>query len=514
MYKYVRKLSLFLLMAFSLTLPLVQTAAAQSTDGPNDPAEFEAFLDAYLAEQMETHHIPGAVFSLVKDGKVFFTKGYGYADLENQIPFDPQQSVLTTASLGKAFTAVAVLQLADQGLIDINEDFRPYINHFELPDDYPGTLTFAHLLTHTDGFEARVIGGGAFAEEDLRPLEDILADYIPAQIASPGTAMTYGNFAANLAGYLVAEISGVPFEQYVADNILGPLGMQDSTFDQRLSPEMRARVVEAYEYQEGEHVQMPFFYINYAPEGGLRTTAADMDRFMLALLNGGEYQGERILSEESARMMFTQQYAPAPKVAGITYGLFEHFEDGHRVLLRDGDGVGTRTRMIIFPDQGMGLFISYNSGDSNLRLEIASAFLDHYYPVAGSSAPVPMDGYQQRASQYAGTYRPFQADTTTFGKSMYFFSQLIEVGVTNEGYLSIATAGLGGGDQSSSFGGFEGSSLWVEVEPLYFERVDGKGQLAFIEDDAGQITQMISGQGTIAPLLNCPGLRARVSMSY
>ncbi len=192
--------------------------------------------------------------------------------------------------------------------------------------------------------------------------------------------------------------------------------------------------------------------------------------------------------------MFSQQFAPHPLTGGVSYGLFEHLENGRQLFLRDGDGVGTRSRMVIFPEQDMGFFISYNCGESGLRMDIVSAFLDHYYPVAGSPAPVPLDGYQERASQFVGTYRPLQADITTFGKSMYFFSQQVEVTATDEGYLSIAGVGMLG-DQSSAMGGFEGTSLWVEVKPLYFERVDGKGQLAFIQDEAGNIIQMISGQG-------------------
>jgi hypothetical protein len=254
---------------------------------------------------------------------------------------------------------------------------------------------------------------------------------------------------------------------------------------------MLSRLAIGYDYQDGHQEPVPFFYIRYAPAGGLRTTAADMDHFMLALLNRGEYNGTRIMDEQTVEMMFTQQFAPDPKMAGITYGLFEHFENGQRVLLRDGDGVGTRSRMVLFPEQNMGFFISYNSGDSNLRLNIVSAIMDRYFPDTAST-PVPMDGYTERADMFTGTYRPLQADITTFGKSMYFFSQLVEVTATDEGYLSIAEAS---GEQSSVMGGFEGTSLWVEVEPLYFERVDGKGQLSFVQDEAGNVIQMISGQG-------------------
>ena len=473
------------------------TELAQSkpqSSGPSDPAAFEAFLDAYLAEQMETHHIPGVVFTMVKDGEVFFSKGYGYANLEKQTPMDSEDSVLITASLAKVFTAVGILQLNERGVIDLQEDVRPYFKDFPLKTSFDEPLTFANLLTHTDGFEARMIGVAAQSQDDLLPLGKLLETYAPTQLYPPGKYMTYGDYASNLSGYLTQEISGVPFEQYMAENILAPLGMTSSSFYQPPSDELLNREAVGYEYQNGHQEPIVNFYTRYGPSGGLRTTAADMNRFMLALLNGGEYEGARILNQSTVDVLFTQQFTPLPGMSGITYEMFEHFENGQRALLRDGDGVGTRNRMILFPDENLGFFISYNSDDSNLRLNIVSAFLDKYYPATGSTTPVPMDGHQERTRQFTGVYRYLQADTTTFGKSMFFFSQLVEVTDTDEGYLSIVTRGMGG-DQSSVMGGFEGTSLWVEVEPLYFERVDGKGQLAFVQDESGHIIQMITGQG-------------------
>ena len=487
-----RKTTLFIFLSIAILFCVVRPVTAQGY-GPTDPAELESFLDAYLAEQMDEHHIPGVVITFVKDGEVFFSKGYGYTDIERQVPFDPEQTLLTTASLGKAFTAVGVLQLNERGVIDLHEDVRPYFKDFQLETRFDEPLTFANLLTHTDGFEARMIGVAAQTQDDLLPLGQLIHAYTPTQVYPPGEYMTYGDFAANLSGYMTQEISGQPFEQYMDNNILAPLGMTSSTFNQHLSNEMMNRLATGYEYQDGQQEAVPFFYIRYAPQGGLRTTATDMNQFMLVLLNGGTYDNAQILNEKTVQMMFTQQFAPDPKMAGITYGLFEHFENGQRVLLRDGDGVGTRSRMVLFPEQDMGFFISYNSGDSNLRMNIVSAIMDRYFPDP-TSAPVPMEGYQERANMFTGTYRQLQADVTTFGKSMFFFSQLIEVTATDEGYLSIAATGMGG-DQSSVMGGFEGTSLWVEIEPLYFERVDGKGQLSFVQDESGDIIQMISGQG-------------------
>jgi CubicO group peptidase (beta-lactamase class C family) len=483
----------------------MQTSAYHS--GPSDPAEVEAFLDAFLTEQMETYHIPGVVFTMVKDGKVFFSKGYGYAELETQTPMDPEDTVLITASLAKIFAAVGVLQLNERGVIDLHEDVRPYFKDFPLKTNFDEPLTFANLLTHTDGFEARMIGVAAQSQDDLLPLDELLETYAPIQLYPPGKYMTYGDYASNLSGYLTQEISGVPFEQYMEENILAPLGMTSSSFYQPPSDELLNREAVGYEFQNGHQEPVLNFYTRYGPSGGLRTTAADMNRFMLALLNGGEYGDARILNQSTVAALFTQQFTPEPGMSGITYEMFEHFENGQRALLRDGDGVGTRNRMVLFPDPNLGFFISYNSDDSNLRLNIVSAFLDQYYPDIGSITPVPLDGHLERTRQFTGVYRYLQADITTFGKSMFFFSQLIEVTATDEGYLSIVTRGMGG-DQSSVMGGFEGTSLWMEVEPLYFERVDGKGQLAFVQEKSGRIIQMITGQGYHATFEKLPWYEA------
>jgi CubicO group peptidase (beta-lactamase class C family) len=470
--------------ATSVGLPVAQPS------GPTDPREFEAFLDTYLAEQMKAHHIPGVVFTMVKDGHAFLSKGYGYADLETLTPFDPEKTVLTTASLAKAFTAIGVLQLYEQGIVDLDADIRPYLTTLQLDAKFPEPLTFANLLTHTDGFETRLIGVLGRSEDDLPPLGELLETYMPAPIYPPGQYLTYSDFAANMAGYLTAEISGTTFEQYMADNVFAPLGMADSTLDVHLPEALRARLAPGYEFHDGQYERMPFFHIRYGPSGGLRTTAADVNRFMLALLGGGEVQGARILDQATTQLMFARQFASHPRLGGISYGFFEHLENGQQLFPRDGDGIGTRSRMVFFPDQDLGFFISYNSGDSNLRLDIISAFLDHYYPIAGSSVPVPMAGCQDRTRRFAGTYRILHADTTTFAKSVFFFAQLIKVRASAEGYLIVEP--ISGGD---SFGGFEGPSSWVEVEPLYFERVDGKGRLAFVQDEGDTITHMVSGQG-------------------
>src|SRR5918998_5177766 len=114
-------------------------------EGPTDPAELEAFLDEELGKEMKKHHIAGAAVSVVKDGKLFFAKGYGSADLENDIPVDPEQTIFHVGSVGKLFTWTAVMQLVEEGKLDLDEDVNTYLD-FRIPDTYPQPITLKHLM--------------------------------------------------------------------------------------------------------------------------------------------------------------------------------------------------------------------------------------------------------------------------------------------------------------------------------------------------------------------------------
>src|SRR3972149_6305202 len=131
----------------------VSTASSQG-QGPTDPAELEAFLDDLFAQDLEEYHIAGAAVSVVKDGELFFAKGYGYADVENKIPVDPEQTIFRIGSVGKAITWTAVMQLVEQGKLDLDADINTYLD-FRIPATYPQPITLKHLMTHTSGIEDR-----------------------------------------------------------------------------------------------------------------------------------------------------------------------------------------------------------------------------------------------------------------------------------------------------------------------------------------------------------------------
>jgi CubicO group peptidase (beta-lactamase class C family) len=146
--------------------PNRKVPTAPQQQGPTDPAELEAFLDKELGREMEKHHIAGAAVSVVKDGKLFFAKGYGDADLEKGIPVDPEQTVFRIGSVGKLFTWTAVMQLVEEGKLDLDADINTYLD-FRIPDTYPQPITLKHLMTHTSGFDDRLLESLVWDADDL-----------------------------------------------------------------------------------------------------------------------------------------------------------------------------------------------------------------------------------------------------------------------------------------------------------------------------------------------------------
>lgn len=467
-----------------------KATAVPSRSGPINTPEFEAFLDAYFSEQMHALHIPGATFVLVKDGEIIFAKGYGYADLENQVPYDPDQTLFWAASVAKIFSVVGVLQLYERGMIGLDDDVNQYLVDFQIPDDYSQPVTFRHLLTHTDGFEARIIGDAARIPADVVDLRKVVEDNLPSRVVPPGKFLTYGNYGTNLAGVLIEDISGLPFADYMESNIFQPLEMQRTTFEQTLPSEWVSNLAVGYGYSAGVYDPKPFVYVTSLPQGGGRSTAIDMAHFMIALLQGGQFKEARVLSDDTLHLMFKKQFSAHTSLGGVTCGLFEILLNDQRLLIRDGDGWGFRSRMVLIPDQNLGFFVNYNNEDTDsLREDLVNRFLDYYDPLAIQETITPMARSKDQVEQYTGIYRPLQADESTFFKIALLFAQQIRITDGGDGTLLVAPVGMG-----DNYGGFEWESRWVETEPLYFQRVDGHGNLAFGRAEDRGVEYLFSGQ--------------------
>lgn len=457
--------------------------SAPSPAGPTDPEELEAFLDDYFAEKMEALDVPGAAFVMVKDGEIFLIKGYGYADLENDVPVDPRTTVFRIGSTSKLFTANAVMQLVEEGQIDLHADVNRYLETFQIPDTYTEPVTMAHLLTHTGGFDERSIGAFARTPEDLQPLGAYLAEHMPARVMPPGEVTSYSNHGLALAGYIVETVSGMQFEQYVAEHILQPLGMTRSSFAQPLPPELAAVAVPYPQNREPG----PMFYAPIAPAGMLSTTAHDMARFLIAHLQDGRYNDARVLEEEAARLMHERHFANHPDIAGWAYGFTERTENGQRVLDHGGaDPTGYGSMAVLLPEQNLGFLVITNTRfRDELLMELPEAFLDRYYPEENLPAenPEPLPGFAERAARVSGTYLTNRRARHTIEKLSLLSAPPVRVRPA-EGSAGVLTV--------TGLDGANAPGRWVEIEPLLFQREGSEERIAFREDESGRITHLFA----------------------
>ena len=412
--------------------------------GPTDPAEMEEFMDDLIARQMEENHIAGAAVAVVKDGQLFFSKGYGYADLANQIPVDAEQTMFKLGSITKLFTWTAVMQLVEQGKLDLNADINTYLD-FSIPDSYPQPITLSHLMTHTSGFEDIHADMVKLDEENLAPPREWLVSHIPARVRPPGEIAAYSNYNAALAGYIVARMSGRSYSEYLQEHILSPLGMNGTTAQYPTPPELLARESLGYMYEEDAYQIFPQLLTpeDLFPAGSMRSTATDMARFMLMHLQGGFYGDAsteiRILEESTARKMQSVLFAPDPRILGNAYGFFEFSDNNQRVIGHSGSGEPMESMLLLLPDQNLGVFVAYNSlgaGELNRQhFGFQRAFFDHYYPAPAVESIQPPADFAERADRFVGAYKWTMSSYTTLEKYFALMGPTINVNNPGDGTL-------------------------------------------------------------------------------
>jgi len=459
--------------------------------GPTDPTEMETFLDNLLTQEMEEYHIPGAAVAVVKDSQLFFAKGYGYADLENKILVDAEQTIFPTGSVGKLFTWTAVMQLAEQGKLDLDADINTYLD-FRIQDTYPAPITLKHLMTHTAGFEDRSFENFTWNADGLMPVGEWLASHIPARVRPPGEVAAYSNYGGELAGYIVARVSGQPYEQYIQEHIFAPLEMADSTAQYPVPLELIARVSLGYWDIDGIPQAVPSIPDDYmaqiamVPAGGHVSSVTDMARFMITYLQGGFYgdasTGMHILEEATVQQMQGALYTPDPRILGTAYGFFDFSDNGQRTIGHTGGTLGFTTMLLLLPDQNLGVYVVYNHNNSGelttQHFGFQRAFFDHYYPAPEFESIQPPADFKERASRFVGSYKNVRSAYTTFEKFGNLMSSPIEITDPGDGTLFLVISGI--------------EVRLVEVEPLYFRQVDGPFGVVFREDDRGRITHMFT----------------------
>ncbi len=308
-------------------------------------------MDGAVSTELRAHHIPGATVAVVKDGKIILAKGYGYADIDKRKAVVADQTLFRIGSVSKLFIWTAVMQLAEEGKLDLDADVNIYLKDFRIPATYPQPITLKNLMTHTPGFEDLATGGRLFVRNgtDIIPLGEYLQERMPARVRPPGEVTAYSNYGSVLAAYIVEQVSGMPFDGFVEERILLPLSMNNTSFGQPLPPRLASNMSNGYIYANNAYTAQPFEYLQAWPAGSMSSTSEDMAKFMIAHLQNGRYGNSSILQEDWGQRMHSQLFTNDPRVSGWAYGFWEMELNNQSIIGHGGDTILFHTLLQLTP---------------------------------------------------------------------------------------------------------------------------------------------------------------------
>lgn len=457
--------------------PSIDSSETQAAPKLESLQELEAFLNSFLPQEMQQEHVLGGVVSVVKDGKLFFTKGYGFIDPEQTKPVDGDRTLFRVASLSKLFTDTAIMQLYERGLLNLDTDVNQYLEAFKIHSPYEQPITTSQLLTQTEGTTQRLLGIAAPTAAKMTPLEYFIPNRMPSFVFPPGEIYSYSNMGITLAGYLVQTLNKTPFLEYIEQNILQPLEMQRSTFRQPVPLDLQAHLTPGYRYQNQHFNPYPFLNFNIAPAAALSATATDMAHFMIAHLQRGQYGNTRILEENTAELMHRQHFTHDPKLPGTAYGFHERLENNLRMLGHAGNMPGYSSSLTLIPEKNIGIFTAFNSRTS-IPSTILTRFFDRYFPVPEPA--MPDETVNIDLQRFTGTYRDLEYPRNTLAKLTAPFGHL-HVKLEEPNQLTIKTPGL-------YFPTSITRKELVPVDSLLFKQIDDDSYTVFAENSSGQIT--------------------------
>ena len=348
---------------------------ATSTQPPAAPDIDQVEMKARVKQILNRHPSVGLAIGAVRNGRLEFFHGHGLADIASNTPIG-EDTVFRIASITKTFTAIAVMQLWEQGLVDLDAPANDYLRAYKL---IPAKARFRpatvrHLLTHTAGIRELLHLSGLLRMRDLgetvrlgRPVPS-LADYYRGGLridAEPGTRFMYSNHGFATLGQIVEDVSGKPLDRYFRERIFDPLGMANT--DLVRSERVCSRLSTGYDL--GSHGAEPVTDYEVIPigAGGVYSTPRDMARYLAAILHGGGNEHVSMLKRATLATMFEPHYQPDPRVPGIGLAFMRTNLGGHLALEHDGILPGFDSEIFLAPNDGVGVMAFANGAKGGLH---------------------------------------------------------------------------------------------------------------------------------------------------
>ncbi|MBA2684156.1 MAG: beta-lactamase family protein [Gemmatimonadaceae bacterium] len=461
--------------------PAPTTAPTTATPALDDTAALGDFIDGIMKAHVEDLRIPASVVAIIKNGKVLYAKGYGSADIAAGKPVDPATTLFRIGSTSKLFTWTAVMQLVEQGKLSLDGDVNSYLKTFKIPDAYGKPVRIRDLMTHSAGWEDGAFGYLIIEDSaGVEPISTTLQKHMPNRVRAPGQLASYSNYGAALAGLIVEQVSGVPFNDYIRDNILTPLKMEYATFQEPVPNALKPYSAIGYADENGIYVPKPFEFVGgFRPAGSGSMSALSMTHFMIAHLQNGEYDGVRILKPETAELMHRRAFSNDPRLPSMALGFYEQEFNNVRVIGHGGDTQHFHTEMYLVPDAQVGIFASYvGDGGGHAREGLVRGFFDRYFPAKAAAPPAADADFSAKAKNYAGAYRFARHSSSKLEKLFLVASPSMNVSVLDKEKRLLLT-GLG-----------EKPAQYFPIGNGVFQEVVGHRRIAFSGDSAGPAVHM------------------------
>lgn len=471
-------ISICLINSFTANEVKAEGKSNQVYGNINNEEDIKNFMNSYFNEKMKKYLIPGASVVVVKDNKEVFKMGYGYSNLETKELVNPNKTSFPACSVSKLFTATAIMQLYEEGKIDLDRNINEYISPYKVINKYDKAVTCRNLLTHSSGVdEASELNGTTTDEKSIKSQEYFMDTHTPIVVTEPNTICRYSNEGYNLLGYIIERVSGISYEEYINEKILKPLNMNNSSVGLKTND-----TAAGYTYDSDQYIENPLPYQYSSGSAGIIATARDMENFIMANLNNGQFQNNSILSKSTLALMHNKQFSNAEDLPGMGFGFIRSYRNGQEIIKHEGAlPAGYTTTLFLVPKENLGVYVATNSL-SALPFNFEEEFLNYFYPESNDKFNAAEKKLSKDYSKYEGTYRGYDGiSKTNIMKLIVLFdpSMDMEIKDNKDGTLNL---------HEFTSAKEEITTRLIEIENGLFLREDGRGKFAFRIDKEGNVT--------------------------
>jgi len=335
-----------------------------------------AELEPEIQRTLLAGNIPSASIALVENDRVIWTSAYGYSNLWARTPATPN-TVYLIGSTFKAMSTFALLQQMEKGKFKLDDPVSQYLTDFKIQgEDAQHPITFRHLLTHTSGLPADFGAFPVWGDTVPPSLEDYLRKSAKVTRA-PLVKVEYSNTAFTLVGYLVQKFSGVPYKQYIQEHIFTPMEMTSTAFEPRPDMEERLAIPYVVDEKTGGQVGTVRVKASVWPAGLVYGTVLNQANWLICNLNGGEFKGKRLISQQTLDQMMTRQYDQfkggiegiwGNETAGFGLTWWTEVRDGDRYFAHSGSVAGYTAFLLGNRDRKFGFAIMTNGNRAHPHL--------------------------------------------------------------------------------------------------------------------------------------------------